>query len=155
MLRVIDDKKGNVGVLKLEEALKAAEEAGVDLIEIVPSANPPVAKLMDYGKYLYQENKKLKKNKAKAHKTETKTLQIKLATGEHDLDLKAKQASKFLSQGHRMKIDLFLAGRAKYLEFNFLKERLGRVLHLITEKYKIVDGPKKGPKGLTIIIEKA
>ncbi len=144
-----------MGVLKLEEALRAAEDAGVDLIEIVPNANPPVAKLMDYGKYLYQESKKHKKSRAKTHKTETKTLQVKLATGEHDLDLKAKQASKFLTERDRVKIDLFLAGRAKYMEFNFLKERLERVLRLITEKYKIVDGPKKGPKGLTIIIEKA
>lgn len=116
---------------------------------------PPVAKVMDFGKYQYLEAKKVKKAKATAHTSELKTLQVKIATGPHDLELKAKQASKFLKEGHRVKIDLFLSGRAKYLNKDFLKERLERVLHLITEEYKVVNDIKQGPKGLTIIIERA
>lgn len=151
-LRVIDESEGNLGVLSLEEAMAKAKERGLDLIEISPTAKPPVARIADFGKYQYEENKKKKKASGKV--TETKTLQVKIGTGEHDLELKAKQASKFLKEGHRVKIDLFLAGRAKYLEKNFLQERLDRILNLVTEGFKIADGPKKSPKGLTVVIEK-
>src|SRR3972149_4101297 len=73
------------------------------------------AKIMDFGKYQYAENKKQKASKAKAHTAEVKTLQIKIGTGEHDLSLKAKKAGEWLREGHRVRLDLFLPGRAKYL----------------------------------------
>ena len=154
-LRVIDSENQNLGVLSIKEALKLAESKGLDLIEISPNANPPVGKIMDFGKYQYEASKKLKKAKAGAKPTETKSIQIKIGTGDHDLELKAKTTSKWLKEGHRIKIELFLAGRAKYMDEKFLKERLDRVLHLITEDYKISDSYKKGPKGLFITIEKA
>ena len=140
--------------MSTSDALKKAQEAGTDLIEISPNALPPIAKLMDYGKFQYIESKKLRASKAKSKVTETKTVQVKIGTGEHDLDLKAKKASAWLKEGHRIKIDLFLIGRSKYMDFNFLKERMERILHLITEEYKISDPPKKGLKGLTVTIEK-
>lgn len=154
-LRVIGPDGANVGVISLTEALKMADEAGLDLIEISPNAVPPVAKIMDYGKYQYDDNKKAKLAKAKAHVVEVKNIQVKVGTGDHDLALKAKKASEWLSEGHRVKIDLFLPGRTKYMELNFLKERMDRVLKLITIEYKIADAPKKSPKGLTTIIERA
>ena len=110
---------------------------------------------MDYGKYQYAESKKQKDARSKMHITETKTLQVKIGTGEHDLELKAKNASKWLKEGHRIKLDLFLAGRAKYMREDFLKERLNRILVLITEEYRVADGPRRGPKGLTVVLEKA
>lgn len=131
-----------------------AQAQDLDLIEISPLGNPPVAKLMNFGKYQYEANKKQKKAQANAHRTETKSIQIKIGTGEHDLGLKAKTASKWIKEGHRIKVELFLAGRAKYMDEKFLRERLDRVLHLITEDYKISDTYKRGPKGLTINIEK-
>ncbi len=137
------------------EALAKARELGLDLIEISPNSKPPIAKIMDYGKFQYIENKKQKAAKAKTKITETKTVQVKMGTGEHDLDLKAKKASEWLKEGHRIKIDLFLTSRYKYMDFNFLKQRMERILHLITEEYKISDSPKKGPKGLTVTIERA
>jgi len=154
-LRVIDSENQNLGVLSIKEALELAQSKGLDLIEISPNANPPIAKIMDFGKYQYEASKKLKKAKAGAKTTETKSIQIKIGTGDHDLELKAKTASKWLKEGHRIKIELFLAGRAKYMDERFLKERLDRVLHLITENYKVSDSYKKGPKGLFITIEKA
>lgn len=153
-LRVIGPNGENYNVISREEALRRADEAELDLIEISPNATPPVAKIMDYGKFLYDANKKQKLAKAKAHTVEVKSIQIKVGTGEHDLDLKAKKASEWLKEGHRVKIDLFLPGRTKYMDFKFLKERLDRVLHLITEEYKVADEPKKSPKGLTTIIER-
>ncbi len=154
-LRIIDSENQNLGVLSIKEALELAQSKGMDLIEINPNANPPIAKIMDFGKYQYEASKKLKKAKAGAKTTETKSIQIKIGTGDHDLELKAKTSSKWLKEGHRIKIELFLAGRAKYMDEKFLRERLDRVLHLITEDYKISDPYKKGPKGLFITIEKA
>lgn len=154
-LRVIGSEGENIGVISLSEALKRANDAGLDLIEISPNATPPVAKIMDYGKFQYAENKKLKAAKAKSHTVETKTIQVKIGTGEHDLELKAKKASEWLKDGHRIKIDLFLIGRSKYMDFHFLKERMERILKLITEEYKVADSPKKSPKGLSVVIEKA
>jgi len=153
-LRVLDSENKNLGVLSIKDALELAQSKDLDLIEISPKSNPPIAKLMDYGRYQYEANKKLKKAKTGANKTETKSIQIKIGTGDHDLGLKAKTASKWLKEGHRIKIELFLAGRAKYMDEKFLRERLDRVLHLITEDYKISDTYKRGPKGLTITIEK-
>ncbi len=154
-LRVIDQENQNLGVLSIKDALELAQSKGLDLIEISPNANPPVAKIMDFGKYQYEANKKFKKAKAGARMTVVKSIQIKIGTGTHDLELKAKMASGWLREGHRIKVELFLAGRAKYMDEKFLKERLDRLLHLITENYKISDSYKRGPKGLFITIERA
>ena len=93
-LRVIDSDNQNLGVLSFKEALDIARGKGLDLIEISPNATPPVAKIMEYGKYQYEANKKLKKAKAGAKPSETKSIQVKVGTGDHDLELKAKTASK-------------------------------------------------------------
>ena len=154
-LRVIDSEGQNLGILSIKDALELAQNKGLDLIEISPNANPPIAKVMDFGKYQYEANKKLKKAKAGSKATETKSIQIKIGTGDHDLELKAKTASKWLKEGHRIKVELFLAGRTKYMDEKFLRERLDRVLHFITEEYKVSDSYKRGPKGLVITIEKA
>jgi translation initiation factor IF-3 len=153
-LRVLDNENKNLGILTFKEALELATQKGLDLIEISPNGNPPIAKIADFGKYQYEQSKKLKKAKAGAKSTETKSIQVKIGTGDHDLELKAKTASKWLKEGHRIKVELFLSGRAKYMDEKFLKERLDRVLHLITENYKISDPYKKGPKGLIVTIEK-
>ncbi len=154
-LRVIDSEGQNLGILNLRDALELAQEKGLDLIEVSPNANPPIAKIMNFGKYQYDANKKAKKAKAGAKPTETKSIQIKIGTGDHDLELKAKNASKWLKEGHRIKVELFLVGRTKYMDEKFLKERLDRVLNLITEEFKIAENYKRGPKGLFITIEKA
>ena len=153
-LRVIGPEGENYGVMSLSDAMKRAGEHAMDLIEISPTANPPIAKIMDFGKYQYEEAKKAKVAKSKMTTTEVKTLQVKIGTGDHDLELKAKKASEWLHDGNRIKIDLFLPGRAKYLDFNFLKERLQRILALVTEEYKITDGPSKSLKGMTLMIER-
>lgn len=153
-MRVLTDDGENFGVITLQEALTKAEELGQDLIEISPNAVPPVAKIMDYGKFQYIQQKKEKEARAKSHSTETKSLQVKIGTGDKDLEIKAKKASAFLKEGHRVKIDLFLPGRSKYFNQKFLEERLDRILRLITEDFKIADPAKRSPKGLTTVIER-
>lgn len=154
-VRLIGAEGENIGVVSLSEALKLAQEAGLDLIEISPNTAPPIAKIADYGKFQYDQNKKQKQAKARSHVVEVKSLQVKIGTGEHDLALKAKKASEWLKEKHRIKIDLFLTGRSKYLNFDFLRERLDRILNLISVDYKIADEPKKSPKGLSVVIEHA
>jgi translation initiation factor IF-3 len=154
-LRVIGPAGENFGVISLQAAIAKAQEFNLDLLEISPNAVPPIGKITDFGKYQYDEKKKQKIVKAKAKTIETKSLQVKIGTDEHDLQLKAQKASDWLKEGHRIKIDLFITGRAKYMDFKFLNERLDRILKLITEKYKIAESPKKGLKGLTMVIEKS
>lgn len=144
----------NLGVLLRDDALKAAEEAGLDLIEISPKATPPVAKIMDFGQYRYEQKRKASEVKSKSHVTETKSVQIKVSTGDHDQQLKARRTAEWLSEGHRVKVDLFLSGRYKYMEEGFLKDRLERFLKVIPIEYKIADPIKKGPKGYTVTLER-
>ena len=153
-LRVVTAEGENLGVISLATAIAEAQKRGFDLIEISPTAVPPVAKIMDYGKYLYDEKKKQKVAKSKTVTSELKIVQVKIGTGEHDLELKAKKISEWLAEGNRVKVDLFLIGRSKYMDMNFLKERLDRVMKLVTVEYKIAQDVVKGPKGLSLVVEK-
>ncbi|HAQ02700.1 translation initiation factor IF-3 [Candidatus Nomurabacteria bacterium RIFOXYC2_FULL_36_8] len=153
-VRVISSEGVNLGILSFKDAFALANKEGLDLIEITPNAVPPIVKIANFGKYQYEQNKKQKKAKAGAKTTETKSVQIKIGTGENDLALKARKASEWLKEGHRIKIELFLSGRSKYMADAFLRERLDRILHLITENYKVAEDYRKGPKGPTITIEK-
>lgn len=153
-LRVIGAKGENLGVITLVEALKEAEKVNLDLIEISPNATPPVAKIMDFGQYRYETKRKASEVKAKSHVTETKSVQVKIGTGEHDQLLKAKRTAEWLNEGHRVKVDLFLSGRYKYMEPEFLKERLERFLKIIPAEYKLADEIKKSPKGFSTTLER-
>jgi translation initiation factor IF-3 len=153
-LRVIGPEGENLGTLSLANALKEAEKRKLDLIEISPNANPPVAKITDFGQYRYEVKRKASQAKAKAHVTETKSVQVKIGTGEHDQQLKAKRAAEWLEEGHRVKVDLFLWGRYKYMDESFLKERLDRFLKIIPTEYKLAEELKKSPKGFTTTIER-
>lgn len=153
-VRVIGPNAENYGVISIEEALTKAKEAGLDLIEVSPNAQPPVCKIADYGKFKYEQNKKDKVVKANTRTSETKEVQVKIGTSDHDMGIKAKKASDWLAEGHRVKVDLFLWGRYKYMEFSFLKERLERFLAIIAESYKIAEPIQKSPKGLSVTLER-
>lgn len=154
-LRVIGPDRENLGTLTLADALKQAEKLKLDLIEISPKAKPPVAQITDYGQFRYETKRKAAQAKQKAHVTETKSAQVKIGTGDHDQQLKARRIAEWLEEGHRVKVDLFLWGRYKYMEAEFLKERLDRFLKIIPAEYKIADPIKKSPKGFTATLERA
>ena len=153
-MRVLGPEGENLGVLPLAEALERARELELDLIEVSPNAVPPVAKIMEYGKFQYEQEKRRREIKAKSHTTETKSVQVKIGTGENDMSLKAKRAAAWLGEGHRVKVDLFLWGRYKYMEFEFLKERLERFLKMIPAEFRLADPIAKSPKGLSTVIER-
>jgi translation initiation factor IF-3 len=154
-LRILGPENENWGVMTKVDAIKKAKSLGVDIILVAENAVPPVAKIIDYGKYAYLENKKNNQKRADDNSTETKVLRMTVGIGEGDLTVKAKQASLWLSEGHRVKIELKLKGRANAIEQNFLKERLQRVLILLTENYKMAEPIKKIPNGMTMVIEKS
>ena len=153
-LRVIGAEGENLGVISLKEALAAALRVGLDLIEISPSAIPPVAKITDYGKFEYERSKKEKVAKAKVKISETKEVQIKVGTGDNDMLLKAKKAAEWLAEGHRVRAELFLKGRYKGMGEAFLKERLEKFLIRIPYAYKIAEPMAKSPKGFACVVER-
>ncbi len=153
-LRVIGAEGENLGVISFADAMKAAQAAGLDLIEISPNAVPPVAKVMDYGKFQYEQKKKESAARAKQKVSETKEVQIKVGTGDNDMRLKAKKAAEWLAEGHRVRAELFLKGRYKGMEEAFLKTRLEKFLLLIPYAYRVADPVARSPKGFAGIIER-
>lgn len=110
-LRVIDEDGQQLGVLSKREALELADQRGLDLVEISPNADPPVAKVVDWGKYNYQRTKQLQKQKRNSKASDLKQMRFGLKIGDHDLDVKLKKVSAFLEEGHKVKITLFYRGR--------------------------------------------
>ncbi len=153
-LRVIGIDGENLGVLSLSEALALAKQSEVDLIEISPKAKPPVAKIVDYGKFEYERKKKEKVARANTKISETKDVQIKVGTGDNDMALKARKAAQWLSEGHRVRAELFLKGRYKSMSEEFLKKRLDIFLSKIPYAFKIAEPIKKCPKGFAGVIER-
>ena len=110
-MRVIDEDGKQLGVLTRNEALDIARQRELDLVEISPDANPPVVKVVDWGKYNYQKTKQQNKNKKAAKSLEMKQMRFGLKIGEHDLDIKMSKVRKFLEAGHKVKITIFYRGR--------------------------------------------
>ncbi len=105
------DETGIVGEMTTEEAIQRAQAQKMDLVEVSPLASPPVCKIMDYGTHLYTVKKREKKQKSAQKHVETKTLRLSIRTGAHDLEVKAKQAKKFLGDRHPVKIVIIFKGR--------------------------------------------
>lgn len=108
---LIDENNQNLGVLSTYEAKNMAQERGYDLVEVNPKGNPPVCKLLDYGAYKYQLEKQERKAKARQKKTEVKGIRLSFKIGQHDREVKLKNAQKFLEQGHKVKIEMLFRGR--------------------------------------------
>lgn len=152
-IRLIDEKGENLGVVELTKALELSEDKGLDLIEIAPHARPPVCRIMDYGKYLYQQSKQEKKKKAHQKQTEIKGVRISFRISEHDMEIKAKQARKFLDKGNKVKIEMILKGREKG-QMEKAKEKLKSFIEDISPEAKMEGEIKKSPRGLNTVIEK-
>lgn len=99
------------GIISLKEAIEISEELGLDLVEISPKANPPVCKVVDYNKFLYDQKKKAKELKANTNKAEIKEIRFGPNTDEHDIEFKTKHAMKFLGDGHKVRAFVFFRGR--------------------------------------------
>lgn len=155
-LRVADETGQQIGIMSRDEALKLAKEKGLDLIEFAPMAKPPVARIMDYGKYAYREEKEGRKQKAKQKRDALKTVRIGLNAGLNDLKTKAVKADEFLEEGLKVQIELMLKGRAKYQKAfaDLGKQKVEEFLKLITVPIKLISELKKQPKGFNVTVVK-
>jgi len=150
-VRLIDESGQQVGVVPTDQALQMAREQELDLVEIVPNTRPPVVKIMDFWKYQYQKAKEEQQQKAKQKKTEVKGIRLGLRTDDHDLDVRRKQAEKFLAQGNKVKIEIRLRGREKAHQ-PLARETLKNFILSITAPNKIEQEIKKFPGGFNVVI---
>ena len=153
-VRLVSDDGEHFGVVKIEEALKKAQERSLDLVQMTDNVVPPVCKITDYGKYSYEENKK-KKKQEKTSKTQVKSIRLGFAISEHDMDIRAKAAEKFLNEGDSVRIVLPLKGRQKALQ-DVGREKMDTFLKILEERVevKIEKSISKEPRGLTITVVK-
>lgn len=151
-LKVIDETGKPLGVLKLWDARKIAQEKNLDLVEVASQAQPPIAKLMNYGQYQYRLIKQQKKSRAKSKRIETKGIRIGYRTGTHDLQFKADQATKFLREGHRLKIELVLRGREKGQKPIAFERLDAFIKNMIKTKTVVVQQPKFIGFGIVTVI---
>lgn len=154
-VQVIDEDGVQLGEMNTFEAVKLAQSKGLDLVEVGATANPPICKIMDHGKYLYQKEKKEKANKSAAAKSteqEIKVIQLGFKTSPHDMAIRLDQIDKFLQKGYRVKIDLRLRGREKGLA-EIAKKKITDFLSYIQIPY-LSDMPlKQSPSGFNITIK--
>jgi translation initiation factor IF-3 len=138
-----------VGLVPAEEGIKLAEQEGLDLVEISPDAKPPVCKVMDYGKYMYEIRKKEKDSKKKQHVIVLKEIRLRPRTEDHDLEFKIKHARKFLEQKNKVKFTVMFRGREMaYKEFG--EELLDRVVENLEDIAKIESEKKLEGRRLTM-----
>lgn len=155
-LRVISDTGENLGILSREKALALARpQDGVDLIEISPNAKPPVARLMSYDKFRYEEAKREKKERLAQKSAGMKRVQISARAAKNDLEIKMRQLEKFLSEGHQIEIHLRLRGREKGNK-DWASQKLEEFLKMIPAEveYKRISPPRFGGYGLSMQIGK-
>ncbi|HPF31212.1 MAG TPA: translation initiation factor IF-3 [Candidatus Saccharibacteria bacterium] len=150
-LRVIGSEGNQLGIMSRNDALKIAEEAGVDLIEISPNANPPVAKVVDWGKYQYQKMKEQQKNRKQNKTAELKQMRLGLKIGSNDLEIKLRKIREFLSNGHKVKIILFFRGREiAHQELGF--EMMNKITHQLENDAILEQNPQINGRTLSIVI---
>ena len=152
-MRLIDEKGNNVGVVDTQKALEMARVQNLDLVEIAPQAKPPVARIIDFGKYLYQQEKQIKQQKAKQKTSELKLIKIGMKISDHDALIKIRKLEEFLGEGNKVKIDMFLRGRERANK-DFARGKFNHFLSLIQAKYTVEQPMKQLPTGFNMLISK-
>ena len=150
-LRVIDEEGKQLGILSRSEALQLAEERGLDLVEISPDADPPVAKIVDWGKYNYQRTKQTQKSKRNAKSLEVKEMRFGMKISDHDLEVKVNKVSRFLEAGHKAKLTVFYRGRElahKELGFKLAE----KIIERFGENIIVDQPPQLAGKQLSFVI---
>jgi len=160
---VIDDQTENLGIMDTFKAIELAKERELDLVEVSPNLNPPVCKIMDYGKHRYKVSKQTRQHNAKQKKVETKSIRVSVRTEGHDLEFKASNVVKFMIKGHRVKVEMVLKGREK-ANTDFAKEKFEKFATSISDIAKNdpksagkeivkIQEIKQSPQGFSTIIE--
>ena len=113
LVRLIDESDNQIGIVETDRALDRARQAGLDLVEVAPTSDPPVCRIMDYGKWLYEQKRKMRDSRKKSqHHTATlKEIRLRPETDKHDLEIKLNHAREFLEKGHKVQLTMFFRGR--------------------------------------------
>jgi translation initiation factor IF-3 len=157
-VRLIDEEKKQIGIVSIQEALEFATNKGLDLVEISPNTDPPVCRLLNYGKFLYSLQKKAHESQKQQRKVHIKEIKFTPAIGEHDIEVKLKKIKQFLEDGDKVKVTVWLKGRQKRKPemLEVMRDRIMVILREISEiesppkterfNFSILIGQKKGGK---------
>ncbi len=152
-VRVINADGEQLGILAINEARKAALEAGLDLVEIVPNSNPPVCKIIDYGKFKYELSKKEKIIKKRQHVIHIKEIRLSPKIEEHDFNFKINYAKKFIEQGNKVKLNIFFKGR-QITHIEFGKQVVEKFVSSLEDVAKLESEPQVEGRNLVAILVK-
>ena len=150
-VRVIGEEGEQIGVLPIHEAIRAAQEASLDLVEVAPTARPPVCKIMDFGRYKYDEKKKVQESKRKQTVVQVKEVKIRPKTDVHDYNFKMRNATRFLTNGDKVKVTIVFRGREiTHKEIAF--QRLTKVKEDLNELAVVEQEPRMDGRTMMMIL---
>ncbi|HEX7119711.1 MAG TPA: translation initiation factor IF-3 [Longimicrobiales bacterium] len=150
-VRVIDPDGEQLGIMPVEQALAAAEERGLDLVEVAPNARPPVCRIMDYGKYKYEEARKARLARKKQHQVHVKEVKFRPGIEAHDFEFKVRHARRFLEEGDKVKATMMFRGR-QMAHPELGREVLDRVAQAVDDVGKVESAPVMEGRNMTMIL---
>jgi translation initiation factor IF-3 len=153
LVRLIDESDNQVGITNRLEALSRAREAGLDLVEVAPTNDPPVCRIMDYGKWLYQQKRRIRGSHKKSHyhAGTLKEIRLRPETDQHDLDIKLNHAREFLEKGHKVQFTVFFRGR-QMLHVDRGYGMLNRIVESMADVAKIESPSRMARKRMTLLL---
>ena len=151
-VRLISAGGEQLGILPLDEALKTAKNVDLDLVEVAPNSDPPVCRIMDYGKFKYQTSKKVQEARKKSRTVQVKEIKLRPNTEEHDLGFKLRNLKKFLEKKNRVKVSVFFRGR-EMAHMDSGRELLKRVAEEVMDEGTVEEAPKQEARNrITMVI---
>jgi translation initiation factor IF-3 len=152
-VRLIGVEGEQVGVVNTDNAREMAREAGMDLVEVAPNARPPVCRLMDYGKYKYEQRKKQQKAKEKQHRIRVKGIRLRPKTDQHDFEVKVNHARRFLEQGNKVQVTLLFRGR-EMAHIDLGRSLMQRFAEELQEVCTVERWPKMEGRRMTMLLNR-
>jgi translation initiation factor IF-3 len=150
-VRVIDPEGEQLGILAIERALEIAEEQGLDLVEVAPLARPPVCRIMDYGKFKYEEQRKARDARKKQHHVQLKEVKMRPGIEDHDFDFKTRHARRFLEEGNKVKLTMMFRGR-QMAHPELGRQVLDKVSSMLADISKVEASPSMEGRSMTMVL---
>ena len=150
-MRVVGPDGKQIGVMSRAEALRLAEQEGLDLVLIAPQANPPVCKIMDYGRFKYEQSKKASAARKKQHQMQLKEVQVGADTSEHDLEVKLRNIRRFLEAGHRVRVSIRFRGR-EVTHAGRGRARLEEIAEKVADLGKVDQRPNLDGRSMVMVL---
>jgi translation initiation factor IF-3 len=150
-VRVIDDQGEQLGVISCDQAQRLADEKELDLVEVAPAANPPVCRIMDYGKFRYLQKKKAQEGRKKSAASQVKEVKVGANTGQHDVNFKIGHVKAFLAEGHRVKVSVYFRGRS-IIHPELGRAMLARFTEALAEVANIDQHPRQEGRSMSMML---